>query len=301
MESNVNVLIRVRPMTQNRPDTAATAALPVLSINEDTDTISLQRERKLKGNNLDFKFNKVLGPDSSQEKLYNCCNLVSDVMDGINCCIIAYGCTSTGKSYAMIGGGLEDAVPNIPSTASSNATTNNNSFRNVSDYRKNSSKPQTPSVFKPAAVIPEEKFNSTSKIEGGVDNAKLKGDNDSLTSLFASPRQVVSDETAILNTLNTDDDVDLLTDETAFTCITVDMNESEPINTEKQITVGSNRVMNQDNTSDFTAKTADKGGYVDRFDTPVGASFIICMLTLLLIPLAGLHFCVGLDFVTPSL
>jgi hypothetical protein len=30
-------------------------------------------------------------------------------------------------------------------------------------------------------------------------------------------------------------------------------------------------------------------------------SFIICMLTLLLIPLAGLHFCVGLDFVTPSL
>jgi hypothetical protein len=28
-------------------------------------------------------------------------------------------------------------------------------------------------------------------------------------------------------------------------------------------------------------------------------SFIISMLTLLLIPLAGLHFCVGLDFVTP--
>jgi hypothetical protein len=28
--------------------------------------------------------------------------------------------------------------------------------------------------------------------------------------------------------------------------------------------------------------------------------FIICMLTLLLMPLAGLHFCVGLDFVTPS-
>jgi hypothetical protein len=29
--------------------------------------------------------------------------------------------------------------------------------------------------------------------------------------------------------------------------------------------------------------------------------FIICMLTLLLMPLAGLHFCVGLDFVTPLL
>jgi hypothetical protein len=28
-------------------------------------------------------------------------------------------------------------------------------------------------------------------------------------------------------------------------------------------------------------------------------SFIICMLTLLLMPLPGLNFCVGLDFVTP--
>jgi hypothetical protein len=30
-------------------------------------------------------------------------------------------------------------------------------------------------------------------------------------------------------------------------------------------------------------------------------SCIICMLTLLLMPLAGLYFCLGLDFVTPSL
>ncbi len=33
----------------------------------------------------------------------------------------------------------------------------------------------------------------------------------------------------------------------------------------------------------------------------VSVSFVICMLTLLLMPLAGLHFCVDLDFVTPSL
>jgi hypothetical protein len=32
----------------------------------------------------------------------------------------------------------------------------------------------------------------------------------------------------------------------------------------------------------------------------ISVSFIICMLTLLLMPLAGLHFCVGLDFVIPS-
>lgn len=33
----------------------------------------------------------------------------------------------------------------------------------------------------------------------------------------------------------------------------------------------------------------------------ISISCIICMLTLILMPLAGLHFCVGLDFVTPSL
>jgi hypothetical protein len=33
----------------------------------------------------------------------------------------------------------------------------------------------------------------------------------------------------------------------------------------------------------------------------ISTSLIICMLTLLLMPLAGLHFCVGLDFVIPSL
>jgi hypothetical protein len=33
----------------------------------------------------------------------------------------------------------------------------------------------------------------------------------------------------------------------------------------------------------------------------ISVSFLICMLTLLLLPLAGLHFCAGLDFVTPSL
>jgi hypothetical protein len=32
----------------------------------------------------------------------------------------------------------------------------------------------------------------------------------------------------------------------------------------------------------------------------VCVSYVICMLTLLLLPLAGLHFCVGPDFVIPS-
>jgi hypothetical protein len=42
-------------------------------------------------------------------------------------------------------------------------------------------------------------------------------------------------------------------------------------------------------------------GYL-LLDYPViSVSYIIFMLSLLLMPLASLHFCVGLDFVTPTL
>jgi hypothetical protein len=42
-------------------------------------------------------------------------------------------------------------------------------------------------------------------------------------------------------------------------------------------------------------------GYLLLGYSVISVSFIICMLTLTHMPLAGLHFCVGLDFVTPSL
>ena len=111
MESNVKVLIRVRPNQSpiDQPLDAA-VALPFLSVDETADTITLSREKKGRGNVLDFKFSKVLGPGSSQSSLYSSCNLVQDVLDGVNCCIIAYGQTSTGKSHAMLGNGWgEDA------------------------------------------------------------------------------------------------------------------------------------------------------------------------------------------------
>ena len=49
---------------------------------------------------------QVFGPDSSQERLYTgaIAPIVSEVLEGFNCTIFAYGQTGTGKTYTMEGG-----------------------------------------------------------------------------------------------------------------------------------------------------------------------------------------------------
>jgi hypothetical protein len=53
--------------------------------------------------------------------------------------------------------------------------------------------------------------------------------------------------------------------------------------------------------SSFILSWVECFGYLLLGCSVLSVSFMICILTLLLMPLAGLHFCVGLDFVTPSL
>lgn len=51
-----------------------------------------------------FAFDKVFGPDASQEAVYNELSpLVQSVVDGYSVCLLAYGQTSSGKTYTMIG------------------------------------------------------------------------------------------------------------------------------------------------------------------------------------------------------
>ena len=49
---------------------------------------------------------QVFGTDSTQERLYDgaVSPIVSEVLDGFNCTIFAYGQTGTGKTYTMEGG-----------------------------------------------------------------------------------------------------------------------------------------------------------------------------------------------------
>eukprot|EP00884_Botryococcus_braunii_P002389 jgi/Botrbrau1/12150/Bobra.0186s0062.2 len=53
-----------------------------------------------------FHYDKVFGPDSTQEKLYTnaIAPIVDEVLEGFNCTIFAYGQTGTGKTYTMEGG-----------------------------------------------------------------------------------------------------------------------------------------------------------------------------------------------------
>jgi len=50
---------------------------------------------------------QVFGPKSQQQDIFNhaVVPLVSEVLDGYNCTIFAYGQTGTGKTYTMEGGG----------------------------------------------------------------------------------------------------------------------------------------------------------------------------------------------------
>ncbi|XP_020273059.1 kinesin-like protein KIN-14A isoform X1 [Asparagus officinalis] len=51
-----------------------------------------------------FQFNKIFGPNASQEEVYKDTQpLVRSVMDGYNVCIFAYGQTGSGKTHTMCG------------------------------------------------------------------------------------------------------------------------------------------------------------------------------------------------------
>ena len=54
------------------------------------------------------KFDVVLGPESTQDDVYaSVAGAVSEVMNGINACVLAYGQTGSGKTHTMLGEGVK--------------------------------------------------------------------------------------------------------------------------------------------------------------------------------------------------
>jgi kinesin family protein 11 len=88
-----------RPLSEQEKN----GAIPVISCNEALREVTLLQSGK---QTRTFRFDKVFGPESTQEKLFKqaIVPIVREVMDGFNCTIFAYGQTGTGKTFTMEGG-----------------------------------------------------------------------------------------------------------------------------------------------------------------------------------------------------
>jgi len=100
-EKGILVVVRIRPGANNSEEAK--------TVNYDGNILNLDR-RNGKGT-FEFSFGGVLGPGASQEICYDqFSDLIRNVINGINTCIMAYGQTGSGKTYTMLGKGWEEGA-----------------------------------------------------------------------------------------------------------------------------------------------------------------------------------------------
>jgi len=109
LRGNVRVFARVRPFLPN--DGLDMASLPEPTIAARGDMNSLRIARKGRTNeerdeDHAFTFDKVFGPSSTQETLFQeVSEFVQSALDGYNVCLFSYGQTGSGKTHTMQGSG----------------------------------------------------------------------------------------------------------------------------------------------------------------------------------------------------
>eukprot|EP00457_Paulinella_chromatophora_P001554 gb/GEZN01001556.1/.p1 GENE.gb/GEZN01001556.1/~~gb/GEZN01001556.1/.p1 ORF type:complete len:890 (-),score=129.78 gb/GEZN01001556.1/:168-2837(-) len=93
LKGNIRVLCRVRPQKRGEEVTVIPDAMG--------NTVHAMPSS---GRVQDFEFNRVLGPDSRQEEVFEeVIDCVASVLDGYNACVFAYGQTGAGKTFTMEG------------------------------------------------------------------------------------------------------------------------------------------------------------------------------------------------------
>lgn len=104
----VRAAVRVRKCA-DPPEGAVTSLVTDRVVTTDTTQRSIAvRARNGKGT-LQYTFDAVFGEGSSQDDVYEyVAPLVTGVCSGINTTIFAYGQTGTGKTYTMLGKGMEE-------------------------------------------------------------------------------------------------------------------------------------------------------------------------------------------------
>ncbi|XP_077239637.1 kinesin-like protein KIN-5D [Tasmannia lanceolata] len=101
---NVQVIVRCRPLSD---DEIKLNTPVVISCNDHRREVAAVQNIANKQIDRTFNFDKVFGPASKQKDLYEqaVSPIVTEVLEGYNCTIFAYGQTGTGKTYTMEGGG----------------------------------------------------------------------------------------------------------------------------------------------------------------------------------------------------
>ncbi|WVZ89526.1 hypothetical protein U9M48_035913 [Paspalum notatum var. saurae] len=103
LKGNIRVFCRVRPLLRDDGDSKIPEGA---SISFPTTVESHGRGIDLlnQGKKLSFSYDKVFGPDASQEEVFqHVSELVQSALDGYKVCVFAYGQTGSGKTYTMMG------------------------------------------------------------------------------------------------------------------------------------------------------------------------------------------------------
>ena len=128
-KNNIIIAVRVRPLNKKELEDSDYKTIRI--IDRDTLTISipteysfnentkgknkLNKENKLnvtKEKQATYKYDFVFGDNINQEQIYKytSSNLIKQVIEGYNATIFAYGATGTGKTYTMLGNGLNVGI-----------------------------------------------------------------------------------------------------------------------------------------------------------------------------------------------
>ncbi|KAG7611439.1 Kinesin motor domain [Arabidopsis suecica] len=98
LKGNIRVYCRIRPFLQgqNKKQTS------IEYTGENGELVVANPLKQGKDTYRLFKFNKVFGPESTQEEVFlDTRPLIRSILDGYNVCIFAYGQTGSGKTYTM--------------------------------------------------------------------------------------------------------------------------------------------------------------------------------------------------------
>lgn len=88
-EESLRVIVRVKPLLDETA--AGNEYSNALTVDAENSHITVSRTRK---GISEFSFFGIVGPHEGQAALYDhCSDIVSDVISGVNCSIIAYGQT----------------------------------------------------------------------------------------------------------------------------------------------------------------------------------------------------------------